>query len=813
MKSLETGTAALRRYSKGFTRVAYTGGKVLRSLHFWLILVLLAGGGVLHYVEQFGITGAVPPGFHILFLVPIVYSGFVFGFRGGLIACVVALFLMLPHALVISPSPLDALLEIAVVILAGVLACLWFRARTQRERAEEQRKLALEMMEKAHQKLRSQVRLAMNQQRRLTTVSAISGLLAEPLEPERTLHTAIDMVMNTMAADAILIFLRGQGEDELILVAYEGVSPQFAQNLGKTGFGQSYNERVVNTGETIVVEGTSDTPAPYREAVMWEKLHSQLIVPTKSRGQVVGTMWIGTHRQQEFSPEDIDLVTAVANEIGTTLENTRLYQEQLRVTQELKASEKKYRELFERAHDAIWVHDMEGNVLEGNKAFEKLSGYTLKEWVGMNVARFLTSESLALAKAVRHKLLEGEPLEQPYEQRILRKDGTMRIAKMATNPVIIDGEVTGFEHIARDVTEEKTAEETLSEIVNGSPIPSFVINKQHKVTHWNTAIESLSGISGREVIGTDGHWRSFYTEKRPTMADLIVDGASADEIETYYWGKYEKSRLIDGAYEAKDFFSALGEHGKWLRFTASPIKNESGEIIGAIETLEDITEEKQLQDNMSFYVQHITRAQEEERKRISRELHDSTAQTLIAMLHQMEHFLQSKAGLHMDDTRFLWRLHEEVRTVLQEVRQFGRDLRPSILDDLGLIPAIEWLCSEMEKQNGIDAKLQVAGSERRFPAEVELMLFRIIQEALRNLARHSSATQARVTVTFDEHTTGVTIEDNGKGFVLPKNLGDLSRLGKLGLTGMQERARLLGGTLEVTSNPGKGTTVSMEVPA
>jgi len=129
-----------------------------------------------------------------------------------------------------------------------------------------------------------------------------------------------------------------------------------------------------------------------------------------------------------------------------------------------------------------------------------------------------------------------------------------------------------------------------------------------------------------------------------------------------------------------------------------------------------------------------------------------------------------------------------------------------------LIPSLEWLCSETGKESGIDTKFQVVGSERRFSAEVELMLFRIIQEVLRNMVRHSSASQTQVTVTFNERTTRVTVEDNGKGFAPLKNLGDLSRLGKLGLTGMQERARLLGGSLKVESELDKGTKVSIEVP-
>lgn len=657
----------------------------LRSSHFWLIFALLTSCGVLHYVEQLGITGTVPPSFHfgltrhtldrILFLVPIVYSGFVFRLGGGLIACVVALFLMLPRALVISPSPADALLETTGIILVGVLACLWFRAQAQRLRAEEQRGLALETMERARQKLRSQVRVTMEHQKRLTTLSAISSLLAESLQPERTLRLAIDMVMNTMAADAILIFLRKQETGELVLATYEGVSPQFAQNLSKTGVGEGFNRRVADAGEAVVVEDTSDAPALYREAVRQEKLQSQLIVPMKSRGQVVGTLWIATHRQQKFPPEDIDLLVAIGNEVGSALENTRLYQEQLRVMQEVQASERKYKDLFERAHDAIWVHDMDGNMVSANDAAARLTGYEVDELCRMSIMSNLSEESLRLAKEVRTKLLERKPVNQPYEQRLITKQGTEAILQLTTSVVTVDGKPVGFQHIARDVTEERRMEE-----------------------------------------------------------------------------------------------------------------------------------------NLRFYLQHITNAQEEERKRISRELHDSTAQTLIAMLHQLEHFLQDKSDLRMDDTRFLWRLHEEVRTVLQEVRQFGRDLRPSILDDLGLNPALEWLASEMEKENGIDTNLQVVGSERRFPAEAELMLFRIIQEALRNVARHSSASQARVTVTFNERTTEVTVEDNGKGFALPQNLGDLSRLGKLGLTGMQERARLLGGSLKVESELDKGTKVTVKVP-
>jgi PAS domain S-box-containing protein len=476
-------------------------------------------------------------------------------------------------------------------------------------------------------------------------------------------------------------------------------------------------------------------------------------------------------------------------------------------------TEEDYRYLFENASDAMWVHDIEGNILDGNGAFEKLTGYTLEEWGSMNIKQFLTEEFLDLARGVKCKLLNGEAIQQPYEQRLLRKDGATRIMKMATSPVIINGKIRGFQHVARDITEEKGAEEMLSKIIEGSPIPSFVINKQHKVTHWNTAIGSLTGASGQEIVGTDEQWRAFYTEKRPVMADLIVDGASAAEVEAYYRGKYRKSPLIDGAYEAEDFFPALGEHGKWLRFTASPIKNRGGEIIGAIETLQDVTEERQLEENMRYYVQLITKTQEEERKRIARELHDEVAPSLLLLTQRLDAIASStKPKLTKSHKEKIEDLRNHTIEALESLRRCAQDLRPRILDDLGLIAALEWMTEELVKNYGIDARVEVEGAERTLPTEVQLLLFRIVQEALSNIRKHAGASMAVVKLEFGDDSINMTVSDNGRGFELPPRVEDLASTGKLGIIGMCERARLLRGNLEVKSELGKGTHVVTKIP-
>ena len=138
-------------------------------------------------------------------------------------------------------------------------------------------------------------------------------------------------------------------------------------------------------------------------------------------------------------------------------------------------------------------------------------------------------------------------------------------------------------------------EQMLREVFESSPIPTFVIDKDHTVIYWNKALEVMSGIKARDIIGSRDHWKAFYVEPRPTIADLIVDGFH-QKIPHWYSGKYNRSKLIEDAYEVTDFFTVLEGSGRWLRFTASALKNDQGGITGAVETLEDITDRKLAED-------------------------------------------------------------------------------------------------------------------------------------------------------------------------------------------------------------------------
>ena len=129
----------------------------------------------------------------------------------------------------------------------------------------------------------------------------------------------------------------------------------------------------------------------------------------------------------------------------------------------------------------------------------------------------------------------------------------------------------------------------LQQIIEGSSVPTFVIDQRHVVTHWNKACETLTGMPASQMVGTRDQWRPFYPEARPMMADLILDGAHEHELQRFYEGKFHKSKLIDGAYEAEDFFPRLGANGTCIYFTAAPLHDAVGRVIGTIETLQDFT--------------------------------------------------------------------------------------------------------------------------------------------------------------------------------------------------------------------------------
>ena len=219
-------------------------------------------------------------------------------------------------------------------------------------------------------------------------------------------------------------------------------------------------------------------------------------------------------------------------------------------------------------------------------------------------------------------------------------------------------------------------------------------------------------------------------------------------------------------------------------------------------------------ESMRFYVQEVIRAQEHERKRVARELHDEVSPSLLLLIQRIDAIVSNSKALKLTDTMKDKMEDLRVQTVeaLESTRRIAQDLRPRILDDLGLIPALEWMADNLIKNHGIEAKVVIEGQERPLPSEVQLLLFRIAQEALNNIRKHSEASNVEIGVNYGDCRTVVSIRDNGRGFTIPERVSDLAAIGKLGLAGMRERAQLIGGHVRVKSEAGHGTVVTVEVP-
>lgn len=216
------------------------------------------------------------------------------------------------------------------------------------------------------------------------------------------------------------------------------------------------------------------------------------------------------------------------------------------------------------------------------------------------------------------------------------------------------------------------------------------------------------------------------------------------------------------------------------------------------------------QDSLHSYIGAITKGQEEERLRLARDLHDDTLQSLIALKQRVQ---LAKMVLPKDTSaKALAELESLAEQTIENLRRTTRALRPIYLEDLGLLAALEMLASETGQNASLRIAFHHTGTERRLPSEVELALYRMVQEALNNAVRHAQAAHASVEIDFKPQSVAIQVTDNGTGFIVPKSPAGFVPAGHFGLVGLYERAQLIGAHLEITSAPGKGTQLKIYLP-
>jgi len=649
--------------------------KLLRNIHLWFVAILFILPGLLVYSERVGLE--LLSGFHfglfIAFLLPVFYAVFVFGPVAGYITAAAALFASLPRAVAFTATMADSVALVIGVFLTGILISILFQT-VLREKQNVKRKL--EQNAEANRLLQQNLDNMKASEKRLALFNAISATLYSSLELKSLYQKSTHLVAELMSVEIVLMFIRST--DRLSLVASEGISDQLAESLQTFRVGEGIYGGAAKDGRSTIVEDATSDPRLNTEEFRRMRIMYQIVVPLTTKNEVYGVMCVATRRPRHFTSYDSDILKNVAVQVAAAIDNARLYEEQRETARRLALSEGNYRRLLEHASDAIFAHDLDGRIVAANRAASELTGFAdPRDLIGHDVREFLDWKGLGLARRVRQKLLDKEEMQQPYEQRLIRKDGSEIIVMISTSLIVQEGSPPVFEHISRDVTRER-----------------------------------------------------------------------------------------------------------------------------------------RLQDNLRHYVQQITKTQEEERNRIARDLHDETAQALYALTRQVDNYIRvTGSQLPPETNTFLKNLEEQIRNALQGVRRFSQDLRPPMLDDLGLLAALRWLVRDLQNRCGMQASLIVNGVERRLASHSELTVFRVVQEALRNVEKHSAANNLTVNVTFDADSITVVIDDDGKGFALSGDFTDLPRGGRLGLVGMDERVRLLGGKFNIHSEVGKGTSVFIQVPA
>ena len=486
-------------------------------------------------------------------------------------------------------------------------------------------------------------------------------------------------------------------------------------------------------------------------------------------------------------------------------------EERKRAEEELKRTKEYLENVISNSVDAIGIVDRDGRFLLWNRRAEEIYGYSFDELAG-KTAFELYSDPSELKKMLAQLRQEGVVRE--FEIGMKKKDG-------ATVPMDISisllkdegGRTIGSVCVARDLSGRKQAEMELKRaqeelslyskelerkvkqrtreitgILKYTPAVVYIKDKDGGYRLVNSRFEELFRITHEEIKGkTDYDIFPQEVADQFRMSDLQVL-------------KERRPRQVEESIPQED-----GVHTYLL--VKFPIYDDQGVANGLCGIATDITELKKAQDQLRRLSGSIMARQEKERTAIARELHDELGQVLTALRMDAVWLAENLKGKDAKAGDRALKMRELIDTTIDEVRGLATRLRPGVLDHLGLIDALEWYAAEFRKRTGI-ACIFKPSNVTRVDDFVATAAYRIAQEALTNVARHSFATQARITLKKTKGCLTLEVVDNGHGF----DTGKIEESECLGLAGMRERAALLGGSLEIQSKPQKGTQVCFKLP-
>jgi PAS domain S-box-containing protein len=510
----------------------------------------------------------------------------------------------------------------------------------------------------------------------------------------------------------------------------------------------------------------------------------------------------------------------------------RDFSERKRAEEDLRASEERFRVLVQGFRDyAIFMMDPQGRISSWNQGAEQIKGYKAEEVIGKQFSIFYTQEDLRRGKpAVELEVAKRTGRFEDYGWRV-RKDGSRFWANVVITALRdAEGGLYGFGKVTRDVTQERQADEALraSEerfrlLVQGvRDYAIFILDPNGNVNSWNEGAERIKGYAASEIIGR--HFSVFYTE-----GDI-----KAGRPQRNLQQALERGELEDEGWRLRKDGSRF-----WANVVITPMRDDSGALYGYTKITRNITDKRMTQDalqkshaaleqqirekteaqrkveaserSLAELSGRLLRMQDEERGRLGRELHDTIGQYLSALKMGLEVLSPAvPGGATANQLGECIRMTDEC---IREVRTISYLLYPPMLEEMGLQMAIEWHVDGFTKRSGIQVDCEVQSDIGRLPRDVELAVFRIFQESLTNIHRHSGSPTAQVRLWLEDGRIILEVKDEGKGAapgVLQFSGDALGTLG-VGLRGMNERVRQLGGELKLSSSE-KGMTVRAAIP-
>jgi PAS domain S-box-containing protein len=462
---------------------------------------------------------------------------------------------------------------------------------------------------------------------------------------------------------------------------------------------------------------------------------------------------------------------------------------------EIKLSEEKYRSLVDQASEGIFISDKDGRFITVNPSACRISQYTEAELLQMTIFDFFVDEDVQKKPIQFAALSQGKTITS--ERVIKRKDGGVNYLEI-TAKLLNDGKLLSF---VRDISERiKAQNEILKEknlsdsIINSLPGIFYLYNKQGRFLRWNTNFEKVTLYTAEEI--RELHPLDLFVEEEKAIlakkiSNVFVSGE--DEVQANLLVKTKKTIPYYFTGIAIDYEGERCLMGVGIDF--SEREEAQQEIEKTTEKLRELTA-------------HLLSVREEERKRIGREIHDELGQQLTAIKMDVS-WIDKKIA---EDTVPIKNKLKNIITLLdgsnQSIRRILSELRPGILDDYGLIEALEWQNRQFTSNTGIPVKFATTEKELKLPEPVATCIFRVYQEAFTNITRYADATKVTASLTIAHDIIKVTIADDGKGF---DTIAVQSKK-SFGILGMRERVLSLNGKFALVSSPKKGTKITISIP-